>query len=280
MIKSCEGFEDLCAFTAAGAATPEEEKMLVAHIASCGDCRHRLQELKEVGLHFLTALPPVLPPPSIRANLFNALEQEKRITPRLSPAPPAKRKSFFVRFPWTTAIPWAIAGIFGMILLENINTEQQANSHQNLEIASLRRTLSEKEEALISLHLSLSEKEDALSLISARQTRAVLLTGDTSSSNALSKIFWNPERNTGFFFAFDLPLLPNGKVYQLWAIQQGTPVDAGVFSFSVETGSFKVKPIPNPSEAIQLFAITTEPTGGSSQPTGEILLKGEVMSQL
>ena len=228
-----------------------------------------------IELHLLANLEQVAPPPSVRTNLLNAMEQEKSITPRLPFAPPAKRKSWIVRFPWLMAIGWALAGIFGAIVFGNINADWQAAVGQDEEIVSLHRTVSEKEEAILSLRLSLSEKEDALALIEARNTVSVTLAGNSFSPKALGKIFWNPERNAGLFFAFDLPLPPNGKIYQLWANQKESKVDAGVFSFLEETGSFKIKPIPNPTEAILFFTVTIEPPFGSSEPTGEIVLKGE-----
>ncbi len=226
--------------------------------------------------HLLADLEQVAPPPSVRTNLLNAMEQEKSITPRFPFAPPAKRKSFLVRLPWPMATSWVLAVIFGAILFGNINADWQAASRQDAEIASLRLTLAEKEEAIFSMQTSLSEKEEALALIEARRTVAVLLMGEPRSPHGRGKIFWNPEKNTGLFFAFDLPLPQEGKVYQLWAIQKGVSVDAGVFLFSMETGSFKIKPIPNSAEAVLFFTVTEEPAGGSSQPTGDVLLKGAV----
>ena len=278
MIKNCEGFKELCAFTAAGAATPAEEKTLFVHIASCTDCHNRLLALKEAGLHLLTALTQVSPPLSIRTNLLNAMEQEKNITPRFPSAPPVMRKSWLVRFPWMRVIVWAVAGIVGVILFQNINADWQAAGRQEAEIALLRRTLSEKDAALISMRLSLSEKEEVLTLIEAQKTIVVALTGEPSFPHALGKAFWNPERNAGLFFAFDLPSPKEGRVYQLWAHQRDSKVDAGVFSFSINTGSFKIKPIPNPTEAVSFFTVTFEPAGGSPQPTGEVVLGGEVSS--
>lgn len=231
--------------------------------------------------HLLADLEQVAPPLSVRANLLNAMEQEKSITPRFPFAPPAKRKSFRVRFPWLMATGWSLAGIFSAILFGNINADWQTASRQDTEIASLRLTLAEKEEAIFSMQAALSEKEEALALIEARRTVAVLLMGESHSPRGRGKIFWNPEKNAGLFFAFDLPLPQEGKVYQLWAIQKGisqkgVSVDAGVFSFSMETGSFKIKPIPNSAEAVLFFTVTVEPAGGSSQPTGDVLLKGAV----
>jgi hypothetical protein len=118
MIKNCEGFEELCTFFAAGAATVKEEKHLFTHIVSCRNCESRLHALYEVSANIINGLSPVLPPASIAENLLNTIKQEKRLTPRFPTAPPMKKKSFFARFPWLLAMGWVLSLILGILLLE------------------------------------------------------------------------------------------------------------------------------------------------------------------
>jgi anti-sigma-K factor RskA len=59
--------------------------------------------------------------------------------------------------------------------------------------------------------------------------------------------------------ASDLPPLPRGRVYQLWVIDDRGPHSAGV----VDRPSLTVA-IPGPDAQM---ALTTEPAGGSTQPT-------------
>ena len=64
----------------------------------------------------------------------------------------------------------------------------------------------------------------------------------------------------------NLPPVPTGKQYQLWAIVDGTPVDMGVFDVSIGPENFmEVQHIENP----QAFAVTVENEGGSPTPTLE-----------
>ena len=55
--------------------------------------------------------------------------------------------------------------------------------------------------------------------------------------------------------------------YQLWAIIDGKPVDAGVFDTSL-AGLLKMKEIGNGAAA---FAVTIEPRGGKASPTLETM---------
>jgi len=43
-------------------------------------------------------------------------------------------------------------------------------------------------------------------------------------------------------------------------------------------GALKVKSLPDPTQTVQVFAITIEPDGGSPQPTGSMYLKGAPVS--
>jgi anti-sigma-K factor RskA len=77
------------------------------------------------------------------------------------------------------------------------------------------------------------------------------------------------------FYALELPEAPQGKTYQLWAIADGEPKSAGVFSVD-EKGNYvhvikSLKDIGN----VSAFAVSVEPAGGVTLPTGKIVLMGE-----
>ena len=64
--------------------------------------------------------------------------------------------------------------------------------------------------------------------------------------------------------ANSLPTPAQGKQYQLWAIQDGKPVDLGMLpSVATNDTLLKMKTIENP----QAFAITLEQEGGVPSPT-------------
>ncbi len=84
--------------------------------------------------------------------------------------------------------------------------------------------------------------------------------------------FWNKNTKEVFITVNKLPIAGTGKQYQLWAIVDGKPVDAGMIDNNCTT-ICKMKNIPN----AQAFAITLEQSGGSPAPTMEQLyVLGEV----
>lgn len=83
------------------------------------------------------------------------------------------------------------------------------------------------------------------------------------SPNSLATVYWNQNSKEVFINVNSLPVPPADKQYQLWALANGTPIDAGVFEASDSVGLQKMKVIEN----AQAFAVTLEQKGGSQTPT-------------
>ncbi|CAN5555232.1 hypothetical protein BH11BAC1_BH11BAC1_15570 [soil metagenome] len=79
----------------------------------------------------------------------------------------------------------------------------------------------------------------------------------------MAHVFWNKYTRQTFIDVAELPMPPNDKQYQLWALVGGQPVDAGVFEMATDGGMQKVKPVLD----AELWAVTLEPKGGSPLPT-------------
>jgi hypothetical protein len=264
----CEQFGELCCLVAAGAATPEEERAFQNHLTGgCTGCSGAHRELMETAALLAGALPPVAPPSNVREKLLNAIEMERAVAPGGFVARPPQRGAAG-RFTWLWATGWALAAAMGLMLFLDVDMQRKKAQRFTLELEAVRNDLEEKGRTL-------AETEATLRLVQARQTQLARLAGLPPSPAAVGKVFWNPQDNAGILIVFDLPPLPQGKIYQLWAIQGSAPVDAGIFSPDPQgTSSLKVKPLPDPGKSVQLFAITIEPAGGSPQPTGEMYLRG------
>jgi len=99
------------------------------------------------------------------------------------------------------------------------------------------------------------------------------LKGTDVSPKSLATVYWNNQSNDVYLMVKDLPPPPSDMQYQLWAMVDGKPVDAGVF----DTGKGNV--LQNMKTAIspQAFAVTLEKKGGSPTPTMEAMyLIGQV----
>lgn len=93
-------------------------------------------------------------------------------------------------------------------------------------------------------------------------------------TGVVATICWNPQSKETFILAQALPEPPADKQYQLWAIVNGKPIDAGVFELGNKAHSVqKVKAVDN----AQVFAVTLEKKGGSPSPTlDQMFVAGKV----
>lgn len=80
-------------------------------------------------------------------------------------------------------------------------------------------------------------------------------------------VYWNTISKDVFLAVNKLPMPDEAHQYQLWAMVDGKPVDAGVFDISDGAGMVKMKNIPK----AEAFAVTLEKKGGSPAPTLEKL---------
>lgn len=88
----------------------------------------------------------------------------------------------------------------------------------------------------------------------------IALSGVAGKENFQATVFWNKQTAETYLVINNLPAPPPGKQYQLWALVDGQPIDAGV----VPDCPVLCK-LTAVNEA-QAFAITLEKAGGSVSP--------------
>ncbi len=140
-------------------------------------------------------------------------------------------------------------------------------NHAKNELATAQELIAQKEKQNDSL-------TGNLDIVTNKYAQSVVLKGTAQVPEATAKIFWM--KNTGQVYVDyrDLPALPSGKQYQLWAIVDGKPVDAGMIN--TEKGTYSIQKMKSFGKA-EAFAITLENMGGSPTPTMSEMV---VISQL
>ena len=95
--------------------------------------------------------------------------------------------------------------------------------------------------------------------------KLVALAGTKTAPSARARVLFNAASHKVYVDVRSLPALPAGKQYQLWALDKGKPVDAGVLTAATATGE-GLQHMKDIASA-QTFAMTIEPAGGSVNPT-------------
>jgi anti-sigma-K factor RskA len=114
-----------------------------------------------------------------------------------------------------------------------------------------------------------------LKIISDKYSFAVSLSGTEKFPEAAAKVYY--VKNTGDVYLDPsyLPQAPADKQYQLWAIVDGVPQDAGVITKNDKTIRIqKMKSFGNIK--VNAFAITLEKEGGNPTPKGQMYVLGNL----
>jgi anti-sigma-K factor RskA len=139
------------------------------------------------------------------------------------------------------------------------------------ELDVVREELAKREQETAGLRKALTQRDDMLTFLRSAHVKVVSLTGVESAKSAGAFLLYDKETKKAFFYAFNMPPLPPGKTYQLWAIVD-KPMSAGTFrTDSGQKSRVVLKDLPDLSR-ISKFAVSLEPEGGRPQPTGTIYL--------
>jgi len=167
-----------------------------------------------------------------------------------------------------SGFPRFVAAASLVLLLGSILLNLYLLSQYKHSIAQYKELLVSQEEltnANQSMNTKLESFEAAISLIKDRRMAIVKMPGVPTSPapSSMATVYWNTNSKEVYVLVNQLPKPETGKQYQLWAIVDGKPVDAGVFDLAEGPQLMKLKTIPN----AQAFAITLEKQGGSETPT-------------
>ena len=120
----------------------------------------------------------------------------------------------------------------------------------------------------------LAGRDSLVAAMSGANVRVVEL-ASTQNMAPGAKMFWDRQADRWTLVTHDLKPVPSGRTYQLWLVTaKAEKISAGTFNTD-QRGRAVVQATYALAEAdLAAIAITEEPTGGSPQPTGTILVAG------
>ncbi|MCS4227063.1 MULTISPECIES: anti-sigma factor domain-containing protein [Sphingobacterium] len=121
---------------------------------------------------------------------------------------------------------------------------------------------------------SLATLQDKWRLVQNPEIKTIPLKGVENKPDLHALVFWDQLSKAVYLNLEQMPTAPKGKQYQLWAMVDGKPVNAGVFPLDAKVdGTSKMLDIPK----AQAFAITLEDEGGKDVPTlSELYVMGGI----
>jgi anti-sigma-K factor RskA len=264
---------------ALGELDPAARAEVEAQASRYPEVRQELDALL-AGLDVYTEAHAITPPAGMRERVLGRVLAEigtaAPATPTVAPTAPTMRVSASnppaasavpVAEPTTHSSGWAIAASIALLLSLVGNALLYNNLQQtrgDLAVALGEQTRFADATQVMERRLS-STQEQLQVLRSPDDYKLVALAGTPAHPAARARVLYNKAAHRVYIDVAQLPPLPPGKQYQLWALDNGKPVDAGVLTAATTAGSGlqQMKDIAS----AQAFAMTVEPTGGSAGPT-------------
>jgi anti-sigma-K factor RskA len=258
--------QDLLPFYALDALNEEERELVEKYLAEHPEARQQVEEMSRTTSALPYGVAPVEPTRQTKDALMarvtaDAREREPVSTPARPSQQRSQRVSPFENFFRTFSLVTTAIAILWVVLL-------------NVQVARLQGELS-------TLNARLEEQANSLRQIIDNMPQSnpmitVSLEGTEVQPQVQGQLLVDPNSQSAVLIVTGLSRLEPGKTYQVWLIDGGAPVSAGLLTVNEEgQGVF----IVTSEEAIGSFkslGISIEPAGGSPQPTGEIVVLSDL----
>jgi anti-sigma-K factor RskA len=232
---------DLLPAYALGSLDADEADSVKEHLLSCWICRAESSTFQDVAEQLSFAAPVAEPSPDLKDRLLQRV-QSGRHQPRV-PAQEARR-------PWLERLLpiWGLASL-GLIIV------------------------------LAAFNLSLWQRLNQLEVVTfSGRMRAVPLSSPDAASSATGFVLISADGDNGALIVDGLPPLDADRQYQLWLIRDGQRTSGAVFSTDEKNyGGTRIKVAGSLLE-YSAVDVTIEPTGGSPEPTGALVLGGPLFN--
>ena len=244
---------------ALGDLTEQERVVVEKNLAQYPELWEELQRVEEAQEALLMRA-AMAPRKAVKENLFQKIEVQKPEVKVIS-LQSNQSISGIWRFAVAASVTIAIVASYFAFDYRSkwINSQGQLTEliAQNQRVAQDYNTVNQR----------LDKIESDLKIVDNPNFKRVVMRGTEGAPESMAYVYWNESTKEVYLSIQNMRTLAQENQYQLWAIIDGKPVDAGVFDTNL-AGLLKMKAIGNGAAA---FAITIEPRGGKASPTLETM---------
>lgn len=249
-----------------GQASPEEAGILECVIKNNAEVKEAFEETQKT-FEMLATAQAVTPPNDLKSKIWDKIQQEQKVEVEKPVIPiqnneekvEVKRELHEIKTEKSSSWKnFAIAA--SLLFLVSIG----ANLYWMNSRAEINDKMAKMESETKSKNLAMQNMQEKLDIVANPDMKKVVLAGVDKHPESKATVIWDTNSKDVYLNVNSLPEAPEGMEYQLWAIADGKPVSAGMYSEDKD-GRIALSNIPN----AQAFAITLEKKGGSEAPTME-----------
>ncbi len=269
--------DDNSALYALGALGEAERSRFEEHLETSMDCVREVKSLLPVAHHLLQTALPIDPPPALRERVLREVAgwtpaHDGPSAPAPAPSPArAPRKSGLGPLFWLVALLLvAVAGGGGSYVAAL--HRDIADLRADAQSANTRADILELEATVAGLEAA--RRDEVIAIAIDPTVRSLTLAGQPLAPVGTGRALWT-ESGLMAFLATGLPPPPEGQIYQLWFVTpEAAPVPAALILPEAGGSATVTLQIPE-GVTPAAMAVTIEPAGGASQPTGDVYLLSE-----
>jgi len=244
---------------ALGELSDQERTEVEKNLAQYPELRKELTQI-EAAQEELLMKAAISPRSAVKANLFAALDAKKPLA-KVVELKAEKTNTSFWKFAAAASV--TIALITSYLAYDYWNKWKNTENNLTELIAQNQRVAQDYN----NVNQRLDQIEKDLNIINNPAFNRIVMKGTPNAPTSLASVYWNESTKEVYLSIQDMKQLAQENQYQLWAIIDGKPVDAGVFDTNF-AGLLKMKDIQSGAAT---FAVTVEPRGGKTSPTLETM---------
>jgi len=228
--------------------------------------------LDDAALELLAESLATPPPPELRARVLDAVAGEAALLRRL-------RR-------WRSAAASALAACAALVAVvaRDARDDRLRGEETGRAVAALEQRASElaervaaQQRELLVVSESLAAQSEVMRILSTPRILSASLAPQPGRTGR-ARVLIDPATGEAALVVSGLEPLGAQEVYELWALREkASPEPAGLLAASGPDATLRIPRVADPSR-VTAFAVSVEPTGGSPQPTGPIVLAGPVGS--
>ena len=190
------------------------------------------------------------PKPGLKGEILEKIKTEQVRFLQNQPLEKAQTGPLSIKPTWITWLAAAASVVSIVLFFQNMNHKKALTN-----CTAENTKLVENQKVIVQL-------EYKLDILRRSDTKEIEMKGLEIAPESKVLVYWNPTEKATLLSIQNLPKPADDKQYQLWAIVDKKPVDAGVFVYDA-TAVQEMKGF----EHAEAFAVTLEPKGGSVSPT-------------